>query len=146
MDRKTTRPYVAAAKLPWETKEARTWRTRPDPLAEDWPAVTELLATTPGLQALTVLDLLTLKHPRHYDETPLRTLQRGVYGGARSMARRARSGSRSRTGEAAQTDFKSTAELSARRMSIWARDHRRHLLQGAAQRGGRGLGHLSADR
>jgi hypothetical protein len=48
MDRKTTRPYVAAAKLPWETKEARTWRTRPDPLAEDWPAVTELLATTPG--------------------------------------------------------------------------------------------------
>ena len=53
MDRKTARRYVTAARLPSEMKQPRTWRTRPDPFAEDWPAVTELLATTPGLQALT---------------------------------------------------------------------------------------------
>jgi hypothetical protein len=75
MDRKTARRYVASAKQPLDMKQPRPWRTRPDPLAEDWPAVTELLATTPGLQALTVLELLGVKRPGHYDETHLWTLQ-----------------------------------------------------------------------
>lgn len=73
MDRKTARKYVAAGKLPSEMRQQRSYRTRPDPFVEDWPAVTEMLATTPGLEALTVLELLKLKHPGRYDETHLRS-------------------------------------------------------------------------
>src|SRR5258707_7731672 len=113
MDRKTARRYVAAAKLPSEMKQPRTWRTRPDPFAEDWPAVTEMLATTPGLQALTVLELLTLKQPGRYNETHLRTLQRRVrrWRAEHGPAREVWFTQAHRPGEAAQTDFTSTAEL-----------------------------------
>jgi hypothetical protein len=104
---------VTAAKLPSEMKQPRTWRTRPDPFAEDWPAVTDLLATTPGLQALTVLELLTVKHPGRYDETHLRTLQRRVrrWRAEHGPAREVWFTQAHRPGEAAQTDFTSTAEL-----------------------------------
>ncbi len=34
MDRKTSRKYLAADKLPSELKEPRTWRTRADPKSE----------------------------------------------------------------------------------------------------------------
>ena len=113
MDRKTARRYVAAAKLPSEMKQPRTWRTRPDPFAEDWPAVTEMLAATPGLQALTVLELLTLKRPGRYDETHLRTLQRRVrrWRAEHGPAREVWFTQAHRPGEAAQTDFTSAAEL-----------------------------------
>jgi transposase len=113
MDRKTARRYVTAARLPSEMKQPRTWRTRPDPFAEDWPAVTEMLATTPGLQALTVLELLTLKQPGRYDETHLRTLQRRVrrWRAEHGPAREVWFTQAHRPGEAAQTDFTSTAEL-----------------------------------
>ncbi len=113
MDRKTARRYLTAAKLPTEMKQPRTWRTRPDPFAEDWPWVTEMLATTPGLQALTVLELLTLKRPGRYDETHLRTLQRRVrrWRAEHGPAREVWFTQAHRAGEAAQTDFTSTAEL-----------------------------------
>ncbi len=45
IDRKTARRYVAAAKL----RSGWTWRTRPDPFAEDRPTVAEMLAATPEL-------------------------------------------------------------------------------------------------
>ena len=113
MDRKTAQRYVTAAKLPSEMKQPRTWRTQPDPFAEDWPAVTDLLATTPGLQALTVLEVLTVKHPGRYDETHLRTLQRRVrrWRAEHGPAREVWFTQAHRPGEAAQTDFTSTAEL-----------------------------------
>ena len=84
-----------------------------NPFAEDWPAVTDLLATTPGLQALTVLEVLTVKHPGRYDETHLRTLQRRVrrWRAEHGPAREVWFTQAHRPGEAAQTDFTSTAEL-----------------------------------
>jgi hypothetical protein len=113
MDRTTARRYVAAAKLPSEMKQPRAWRTRPDPFAEDWPAVTEMLATTPGLQALTVLELLAVKRPGRYDQTQLRTLQRRVrrWRAEHGPAREVWFTQAHRPGEAAQTDFTSTTEL-----------------------------------
>lgn len=42
MDRKTARKYVRLG-VAGVTKKERTWRTRPDPFAEDWPAIVMML-------------------------------------------------------------------------------------------------------
>jgi hypothetical protein len=39
MHRNTGRRYLEADRLPSELKSPRTWRTRPDPFAEDWEEV-----------------------------------------------------------------------------------------------------------
>jgi hypothetical protein len=113
MDRKTARRYVAAAKLPTEMKEPRWWRTRRDPFVEDWPAVTVMLAATPGLEAQTVLELLETQQPGRYSETHLRTLQRRIrlWRAERGPDREVWFTQAHRPGEAAQTDFTSTGEL-----------------------------------
>lgn len=113
MDRKTARRYMAAGKLPSEMKEPRWWRTRQDPLANDWPAIVAMVKDAPGLEAQTVLELLKKEHPERYNDGHLRTLQR------RLRRWRAESGPERevwftqahRPGEAAQTDFTSTVEL-----------------------------------
>ena len=113
MDRKTGRRYIAAGKLPSEMRQPRWWRTRHDAFSEDWPAVAKLLEETPGLEAQTVLELLEAKQPGRYNESHLRTLQRRIrrwraeYGPAREIWFT----QAHRPGEAAQTDFTSTAEL-----------------------------------
>ena len=113
MDRKTARRYVATGKLPSEMKRPRWWRTRPDPFAEDWPAVAAMLVETPGLEALTVLELLIAKQPDRYNETHLRTLQRRIrrWRAEHGPDREVWFSQAHRPGEAAQTDFTSTAEL-----------------------------------
>lgn len=113
MDRKTARRYVSAAKLPSEMKEPRWWRTRQDPFADDWLSVAELLAATPGLEAQTVLELLEAKQPGRYNETHLRTLQRRIrrWRAEHGPAREIWFTQAHRPGEAAQTDFTTTAEL-----------------------------------
>jgi hypothetical protein len=113
MDRKTARRYVSAAKLPSEMTEPRWWRTRPDPFGDDWPTVAEMLAATPGLEALTVLELMEAKWPGRYNETHLRTLQRRIrrWRAEHGPAREIWFTQAHRPGEAAQTDFTSTAEL-----------------------------------
>lgn len=113
MDRKTARRYVSAAKLPSEMKEPRWWRTRQDPFGEDWPTVAEVLAATPGLEAQTVLELMEAKWPGRYNETHLRTLQRRIrrWRAEHGPPREIWFTQAHRPGEAAQTDFTSTAEL-----------------------------------
>ena len=113
MDRKTGRRYVAAGKLPSEMKQPRWWRTRPDPFVDDWLAVTAMLAEMPGLEAQTVLDLLEAKQPGRYNETHLRTLQRRIHRwrAEHGPDREIWFTQAHRPGEAAQTDFTSTAEL-----------------------------------
>ena len=57
----------------------RHWRTRPDPLADVWSSELELmLAQSPGLQAITLLEYLQSKYPGEYGDSVLRTLQRRV--------------------------------------------------------------------
>lgn len=113
MDRKTARRYIAAAQLPSAMREPRWWRTRQDPFAEDWPAMAEMLAATPGLEAQTVLELMEMKQPGRYNDTHLRTLQRRIrrWRAEHGPDREIWFTQAHRPGEAAQTDFTSTAEL-----------------------------------
>ena len=113
MDRKTARRYVGAGKLASQMKEPRSWRTRRDPFAVDWPAIAEQLAQTPGLEPRTVLELLEAQHPGRYNDGHLRTLQRRIrrWRAEHGPDREIWFSQAHRPGEAAQTDFTSTAEL-----------------------------------
>jgi len=75
MDRKTARKYRQGAN-PGPT--AHTWRTRPDPLAEVWPRVEELLQGEPKLQAKTLVEWLEQEYPGQDWRRPRRTLERRV--------------------------------------------------------------------
>lgn len=113
MDRKTARKYVGAGRLPSELKAPRDWRTRPDPFDEHWPEVQARLEATPELEAKTLFEVLCEEHPDRYAEGQLRTLQRRVkaWRAAHGPDRAVVLGQRHRAGEAAQTDFTTTAEL-----------------------------------
>ncbi|HRK44525.1 MAG TPA: IS21 family transposase [Nocardioides sp.] len=113
MDRKTARKYVAAGKLPSEMKAPRDWRTRPDPFDEHWPEVQARLEETPELEAKTLFEVLQEEHPDRYADGQLRTLQRRVkaWRAAHGPDQEVVLGQRHRAGEAAQTDFTTTAEL-----------------------------------
>jgi hypothetical protein len=78
MHRNTARKYLNDLKFPSEMKQPRDWRTRPDPFAEDWPAIAERLADAPELEAKHLFwDLMRLR-PGVYQEGQLRTFQRRV--------------------------------------------------------------------
>jgi hypothetical protein len=69
-------------RLPSETKEPRTWRTRPDPFAAVWESeiVPMLVADTGGvLDATTVLSELHRRRGDGYGPGQLRTLQRRMH-------------------------------------------------------------------
>jgi hypothetical protein len=78
MDRKTARKYRDLGRLPSEARTAHTWRTRPDPLAEVWPRLEELLGREPTLQARTLLDWLAREQPEKDWHRHRRTLERRV--------------------------------------------------------------------
>src|SRR6516165_4015142 len=78
MDRKTARKYRDLDQLPSETRIPRTWRTRPDPLADVWPRLEELLQREPTLQAKTLLGWLEQEDPQRDWERTRRTLERRV--------------------------------------------------------------------
>jgi hypothetical protein len=60
-------------------KPRRYWRSRPDPFAAVWDAeVVPLLASTPRLQAITILRKLQDDHPGLYPDSMRRTLERHV--------------------------------------------------------------------
>jgi hypothetical protein len=113
MDRKTARKYVAAGKLPSETRVPRDWRTREDPFAEHWPEVEALVRETPALEAKTLFEVLSAKYPDRYEAGQLRTLQRRVrvWRATQGPDRAVTFTQQHRPGEAAQTDFTSTSEL-----------------------------------
>jgi hypothetical protein len=65
--------------LPSRRKQAREWRTRPDPFADVWESdVVPLLEADENgvLEAKTVIDVLAEKHAGKYGEPQTRTLQR----------------------------------------------------------------------
>lgn len=113
MDRKTARKYVAAGKLPSELAAPRTWRTREDPFDEDWPEVERRLVDAPELEAKTLFEWLTEKHPDRYEPGQLRTLQRRirVWRAERGPDKEVVLAQAHRPGEAAQTDFTWGKEL-----------------------------------
>ena len=78
MDEKTARRYRKLGRLPSEVVPERVWRTREDPFAEVWSEVHSQLQEAPGLQAKTLLSWLQMKYPGKFDDSQLRSFQRGV--------------------------------------------------------------------
>lgn len=113
MHRNTARKYLRSGKLPSESSTVRTWRTREDPFAEDWPSVASRLEDAPGLEAKALFEDLLRRHPERYHPGQLRTFQRRV------KQWRAQWGpdkevffpQAHRPGEAMQTDFTSGRQL-----------------------------------
>jgi transcriptional regulator with XRE-family HTH domain len=107
MSVRTVREYERRAKLPSQLKQPRTYRSRPNPFADDWPWITQLLEDDPALQGQTVFGLLCDRHPGRYQAGQMRTLQRHI------AAWRAQYGPNREVmfaqvhepGEAAQSDF-----------------------------------------
>jgi hypothetical protein len=78
MDRKSARKYRGSGPLPEEARRPHTWRTRPDPLAEVWPAVVEQLQQQRRLQAKTLWDWVQREQPGKCPVTARRTFERRV--------------------------------------------------------------------
>jgi hypothetical protein len=74
----TARKYTRAGKLPSQLKQPRTYRTRRDPFADDWPWVQAHLERDSAVQAQTLFALLCDQHPGRYQVEQLRTLQRRI--------------------------------------------------------------------
>jgi len=107
MHRNTARRYRDLGKVPSELKQPRSWLTRADEFAEDWPAVAQRLAEAPELEAKVLFEDLLSRRPDRYEPGQMRTFQRRV------KAWRAQEGpdravffaQEHRPGEAMQTDF-----------------------------------------
>jgi hypothetical protein len=74
----TARKYIRAGTLPSHLKQPRTYRTRTDPFADDWPWVQAHLERDSAVQAQTLFALLCDQHPGRYQSGQLRTLQRRI--------------------------------------------------------------------
>lgn len=113
MSANTARRYLRAGRLPSELVEPRSWRTRPDPFAGDWPEVRLRLEEAPELEAKALFEDLMRRRPEQYEPGQLRTLQRRI------KRWRAQEGppktvffpQEHRPGEAMQTDFTWATEL-----------------------------------
>lgn len=113
MHRSTARRYRKLGKAPSELKRLRSWRTRPDPFAEDWAELVGRLGDAPELEAKALFEDLRERRSGRYDPGQVRTLQRRV------RQWRAREGPEKevffpqehRPGEAMQTDFTWATEL-----------------------------------
>src|SRR5437899_521354 len=66
MDAKTAGKYRRPGKRPSEIAVPHTWQTRPNPIAEVWQAVCELLQANPGLQVKTIFQELQRRHPGQF--------------------------------------------------------------------------------
>lgn len=78
MDPKTARKYLRDRRLPSEMQQKHTWRTRPDPFADNWEEVRQMLAIEPGLQAKTIFEHLQQVHPGRFSDGQVRTLRRRI--------------------------------------------------------------------
>src|SRR3989304_2663672 len=76
--RKTVQKYEQLGQLPSELKEARRYRTRPDPFEKDWAEIEIKLAAAPELEAKAIFEWLCERDGTQYQEGQLRTLQRHV--------------------------------------------------------------------
>ncbi len=116
MHRNTARRYLKADSLPSELKSLRTWRTRADPFAEDWPEIAARLEEAPELEAKALFEDLVERRPGRYQEGHLRSFQRRVqqWRVQQGPAREIFLPQRHRPGEAMQTDFTCASSLGIR--------------------------------
>lgn len=76
--RKTAGKYEQLGLLPSQLKKPRTYRTRPDAFAEDWPQIEQMLSDAPDLEAKALFEWLQDQQPGKYQEHQLRTFQRRI--------------------------------------------------------------------
>ncbi len=107
MHRNTARRYVKEGKLPSELKAPRTWRTRQDGFAQDWPEIVGRLEVAPELEAKALFEYLLGRYPGRYREGQLRTLQRRIkqWRAEHGPDKQIMLPQLHRPGEAMQTDF-----------------------------------------
>jgi len=113
MHRNTGGKYRRLKKLPSELQPPRTWRTREDPFAEDWPAIVARLADAPELEARALFEDLMDRKPGCYEPGQLRTFQRHVrrWRAQEGPPKEVFFSQAHRPGEGMQTDFTSADEL-----------------------------------
>ena len=78
MDRTTGRKYLRAKQFPSEMRKERTWRTRPDPFAADWPDIAARLTDASDLEPTCLFEELMRTRPGVYKEGQIRTFHRRV--------------------------------------------------------------------
>src|SRR5947209_19547927 len=71
MSVRTARGYERRGKLPSQLKQPRTYRSRPNPFADDWPWLVAYLEQDPALQGQTLFGLLCERQPGRYQEGQL---------------------------------------------------------------------------
>jgi hypothetical protein len=113
MDPKTARKYLQDRRLPSEMRQKHTWRTRPDPFADSWEEIRELLAVEPGLQAKTLFEHLQQVHPGRFSDGQVRTLRRRIsyWRATEGPPREVFFAQEHRPGELCQSDFTHCREL-----------------------------------
>ncbi|TBR17898.1 MAG: IS21 family transposase [Chitinophagaceae bacterium] len=107
MSVRTARRYEQRAKLPSESQDPRSYRTRPNPFSDDWPWVIEQLGLDDALQVSTLFGLLCERQPERYQEGQLRTLQRQIalWRMQHGPSREVMFAQKHRPGNMAQSDF-----------------------------------------
>lgn len=112
MSENTARRYREGG-LPGQRRVVRQYRTRPDPFAGVWPEVEGMLEQAPGLEAVTIFELLRGRPELSFSDGQLRTLQRRIrrWRASQGPEREVMFAQEHRPGEYAQSDFTSMTEL-----------------------------------
>jgi hypothetical protein len=113
MDPKTARKYLRDRRLPGEMGQKHTWRTRPDPFADSWEEIRQLLAVEPGLQSKTIFEHLQQVQPGRFSDGQVRTLRRRIsyWRATEGPPREVFFAQEHRPGEVCQSDFTHCREL-----------------------------------
>jgi hypothetical protein len=113
MDPKTARKYLRDRRLPSEMQQKHTWRTRPDPFADNWDEIRQLLTIEPGLQAKTIFEHLQQANPGRFSDGQVRTLRRRIsyWRATEGPPREVFFAQEHRPGELCQSDFTHCREL-----------------------------------
>ncbi len=110
---RTAREYERRGRLPSQLKQPRTYQTRANPFAADWPWIQAQLEGDAALQATTLFALLCDQYPGRYQAIQLRTLQRHIAAWrlAHGPAKEVIFPQVHRPGERAQSDFTHMTDL-----------------------------------
>jgi Integrase core domain len=113
MDSKTARKYLRDRRLPSEMQQKHTWRTRPDPFADTWEEIRQLLTTEPDLQPKTLFEHLQRTYPERFPDGQVRTLRRRIryWRATEGPPREVFFAQEHRPGELCQSDFTHCREL-----------------------------------
>ncbi len=113
MSVRTARNYERQGHLPSQLKPPRTYQTRRNPFADDWPWIQAQLERDAALQVTTLFALLCDQYPGRYQAVQLRALQRHIaaWRAQHGPAREVIFLQVHRPGERAQSDFTHMTDL-----------------------------------